>query len=81
MLLVVLGFFVFSACEDVIDVELQEGETSLVVDGWIDNLAREQVITLTLSQAFFDNTTPTGIEDAMEVSRLLEVSVKYWICR
>ncbi len=65
MLLVVLGFFVFSACEDVIDVELQEGETSLVVDGWIDNLAREQVITLTLSQAFFDNTTPTGIEDAV----------------
>ncbi len=61
----VWGLLTFSACEDVIDVELLEGETALVVDAWVDNLAREQVITLTLSQPFFDSALPTGIEDAV----------------
>lgn len=64
VLILIVGLVALSSCEDVIDVELQDGETAFVVDAWIDNLAREQVIILSLSQPFFDNSIPTGIEDA-----------------
>lgn len=65
LIAIIVSLLLFAACEDVIDVELLEGETALVVDAWVDNLAREQVISLTLSQPFFDNSLPTGIEDAV----------------
>ena len=51
-------------CEDVIDVELEEGSSFVVVDAWINDLPEDQVIQLNLSQPYFDNTTPDGIENA-----------------
>jgi len=54
----------FSACEDPIDVTLDDGERLLVIDGWIDDQARPQEIKLTYSQPYFDNALATGIENA-----------------
>ena len=51
-------------CEDPIEVNLEDGGTQLVVDGWIDNLAEPQIITLSLSQQYFDNTPPPRVTDA-----------------
>lgn len=47
-----------SSCEDVIDLNTETGPVQLVVDGWLTNDPGEQVIKLTLSSAYFDNSTP-----------------------
>ncbi len=46
------------ACEDVITLDLQDGVEQLVVDAWISNDASDQVVKLTLSQNYFDNSPP-----------------------
>lgn len=59
----VLSIFIllqtFTSCEEPIDVEIDEGETVLVVDGWItDEPGPHQVILSTSSPYFENNTTP-----------------------
>lgn len=50
-LIIIIPFF---ACEDVIDVDLEEGNPQLVVDAWINNKLETQTILLQKTQAFFD---------------------------
>lgn len=52
------------SCEDVIDIELQDADSQIVIDAWINNLPEDQEITLTISQQYFDNTNPTGLTGA-----------------
>jgi len=52
-------------CEDVIEVELADAEDVYVVDGWISNLEGEQVIQVSRSQQYFDNTQPPAITNAV----------------
>ncbi len=58
---------VLSSCEDPIDVTLIEAEPLLVVDAWLNDIDETQVIKLTSSQPYFDNTPATGVTNA-EVS-------------
>ncbi|HEY1054003.1 MAG TPA: DUF4249 domain-containing protein, partial [Emticicia sp.] len=44
------------SCEDVVDINVQEGVSQLAVDALITSKAEKQTIKLTLSQAYFDNT-------------------------
>ncbi|WP_439557184.1 DUF4249 domain-containing protein [Dyadobacter sp.] len=67
-LIAFLGVFLTS-CEDVIDLETQSGPPQLVVDGWITNQAGPQIIKLTWSASYFDNSPAKPVLDA-------EVSVK-----
>jgi hypothetical protein len=53
-----------SSCEDVIDLEVQDGVQQLVVDGWLTNKAEDQTIRLSLSQAYFDNSAVRTVNDA-----------------
>jgi hypothetical protein len=46
------------ACDDQIFPKLTDAPIALVVDAWITNHPREQVIYLTRSQSYFDNSTP-----------------------
>lgn len=52
--------FTFSiwSCEDVIDLEIKDGITQLVVDAWLTDKQEQQVIKLSLSQPYFDNSPP-----------------------
>jgi len=52
------------ACQDVINVDLDEGESLVVVDAWLNNLSTEQTITLQYSQAYFDSISVDNINDA-----------------
>ena len=63
-LMVMIFMFVLSSCEDVIDVTLEDGDEALVVDAWINDLAEDQVISLNLSQPYFDNSMPPAVQDA-----------------
>lgn len=43
-----------SSCEDVIDIDLETGVSQVVVDGFINNLEKEQKISLSMSRGYFD---------------------------
>lgn len=63
---IILGIVVMSlvACEDIIDIETQPADPIIVVDAWLTNLADEQTIVLTQSQAYFDNSFSEPIAGA-----------------
>ena len=60
----VLFTVAFNACEDPIDVPIAEAEALFTVDAWVDNRAQEQVITLSLSQNYFDSTAVQKLDEA-----------------
>ncbi len=52
---------IFASCEDVIDVELEDGDNQLVVDAWIDNIPdKNQEIILSRTQAYFQSSFPAA---------------------
>lgn len=59
-----LGISLMS-CEDVIDLNVPETEKYLVVEGTITDVAGEQVIKLSESQALLSSTTPRAITNAV----------------
>jgi len=52
------------SCEDVIQVDLENGGVALVVDAWVDDLPIDQKIRLSLSQPYFDRSAPPIVTDA-----------------
>jgi Domain of unknown function (DUF4249) len=48
----------FLACEEVVDIDVKDGVSQLVVDAWLTDELKEQSIKLTLSQSYFDNSNP-----------------------
>lgn len=50
-----------TSCEDVIDIRTRDGVQQLVVDAWITDELKPQVVKLTLSQNYFDNTPPPPV--------------------
>ena len=64
----VLALTVLS-CEDVIDVELEQGNNQLVVDAWVNNLPQQQVIYLTRAAPYFDNSpAPTELGATVSIT-------------
>ncbi|MDR6564369.1 MULTISPECIES: DUF4249 domain-containing protein [unclassified Arcicella] len=53
------------SCEDVIQLNVPETEKYLVVEGTITNVAGEQFIKLTESQALLSTTTPNAVTNAI----------------
>ena len=52
------------SCEDVIQVELEDGGEALVVDAWLNTLEVDQEILLSAAQTYFDGSAPQGIVSA-----------------
>ncbi|MEO6281831.1 MAG: DUF4249 domain-containing protein [Dyadobacter sp.] len=59
-----LAALALTSCEDVIDLETANGTPQLVVDGWLNNQAGQQSITLSWSGAYFDNSAPKPVTGA-----------------
>ena len=53
-----------TSCENVIQLEGIKSESLLVVEAMITNQSGEQVVKLSKSQNYFDNTTPTNVLNA-----------------
>jgi hypothetical protein len=53
--------FGMSACQDVIEVTLDDAEDLIVVDAWLNNNPEDQILKLQWSQAYFNSAFPTGI--------------------
>ena len=54
-----------TACEDVINVSLDESEPVLAIDGFITDQPGTQLIRVTQTQAYFDNTFTDGVPGAI----------------
>ncbi len=59
-----LGMMLLFSCQDVIDLELPEGKTQLVVTGWLNNNQEAQTIRITETLSYFDNTSTPGVAGA-----------------
>lgn len=61
----VLSSMLYMSCEDPIEVDNGFETSQLVIDAWVNNnLGETQIIDITLSQDYFDNRLPDGINDA-----------------
>lgn len=64
ILLLIPAIIFFSSCEDEIHPELPYADPMLVVDAWVNDKPEEQVIRLTMSQPYLDNSMPEGVTGA-----------------
>lgn len=65
--LIIFPFLFFSSCQDVIDLEVPDGEVLLVVDGWITDQEGEKQVLLSTTANYFDNTITPKVENAIVV--------------
>jgi hypothetical protein len=63
-IIAVLSIIGLASCEDAIEVDNGFEASQIVVDAWITNEVKPQVIQITESQDYFDNRVPTGITNA-----------------
>ncbi|MEQ8909946.1 MAG: DUF4249 domain-containing protein [Vicingaceae bacterium] len=64
LLYTMLVSFTFMACEDVIDVDLDQGQSQLVVDAFITNDSSLQTVRLTKSADYFLNAPTPSVTKA-----------------
>lgn len=62
--LLLFSVLLISACETVIDPNLQFAEPVLVVDAWITNKPEPQVVKLMKTQPYLENSLPPGVTGA-----------------
>lgn len=60
----ILGSVLFFSCEDVVDLDLEDSPTTLVVDAWINNKPEAQTIRLTTTAPYFDASPTPGVSGA-----------------
>jgi len=66
-LVLLLILFFLSSCQDVVDLEVPDGEVQLVVDGWLTNQTGEKQVMLSTTANYFDNSTSPLVENAFVV--------------
>ncbi len=59
-----IGLLLVSSCETIINPELEQTASVVVVDAWLTSQPKAQNIKLTLTQTYFDNTLPPAISSA-----------------
>ncbi|UII24986.1 DUF4249 domain-containing protein [Fulvivirga maritima] len=55
---------VFFACEDEVDIALNDAPAVLVVDAWVNDMPQLQEINLMMSQPYFDSSQPPEVSGA-----------------
>jgi hypothetical protein len=67
---IIIGLLVLiliMSCETIIHPELENAEPLLVVDAWLTSKPQGQIIKLTYTQPYFEDTTPPGVTSATVV--------------
>lgn len=64
-LLAAISLFAFSACTDVVEIELDEADPILVVDAWLNNNNEDQVVRLTTTSPYFDSAATPSVNGAV----------------
>lgn len=64
LIFLVVAVLVLQACEDQVDVQLEDAPEALVVDAWVNNKDEVQVINITKTQPYFESSSPSGVSGA-----------------
>jgi hypothetical protein len=75
--LVIATAILFSSCEDVIQVKLDEGAKLLVVDAFINDMRVDQKVRLTTTDPYFSGQNPPAIVGATVVLQDLTAGKSY----
>lgn len=67
----------FTSCEDVIQVKLDQGSKLLVVDAFINNLRVDQKVRLTYTDSYFSNQNPPPVTNGNVVLKDLTAGKTY----
>lgn len=73
----IIGLFAaasLTACQEVIDIELNEADRAYVVEGGITEGQDSIVVRLTKTTSYFDTSTPQGLSDGTVVATLADGS-------
>lgn len=62
--LLVVCVVAFWSCEDQIFPDLNTNDPIIVVDAWVNNMPETQVISISTTQDYFDNSIPVGVANA-----------------
>jgi Domain of unknown function (DUF4249) len=65
IILIAATSLLLTSCEDVIQIDSVEADALLAVDGTITNQVGNQVLRLTKSQGYFDNSAPLPVQGAV----------------
>ncbi|MDQ3395303.1 MAG: DUF4249 domain-containing protein [Bacteroidota bacterium] len=57
-------FMLFTSCEDVVEIDLPEGEKRLVVEAWLNNIDPLQEVKLSLTGPYFENQATQSVAGA-----------------
>lgn len=65
----IVGFasIFFSSCEDVIQIDLDEGSKLYVIDAFINNLPQDQLIRVSYNDTYFNTSVAPPITDAVVI--------------
>lgn len=66
-LLIFLILFMLSSCQDVIDLEVPDGDIQLVVDGWLTDQDGEKEVKLSTTANYFENSESPLVENALVI--------------
>jgi len=61
---VIFAVIALSSCDKVINPELESAPPILVVEAWLNDKSEKQIIQLTMTQPYFDTSTPVGVSGA-----------------
>lgn len=64
---VFLSMLFFISCQDVVDLDVPEGDKQLVVDGWLTDQPGVKMVMLTTTADYFANDEPPKVTDATVV--------------
>jgi hypothetical protein len=65
LLYIIPFFLLFSACEDVVQIELDEGSKLYVIDAFLNDLRNEQVVRVTTNDSYFSNREAPPVDNAV----------------
>ena len=64
---VLLSLIILSSCQDVVDLEVPDGDIQLVVDGWLTDEVGEKQILLSTTANYFNNTETPRVTGALVI--------------
>jgi hypothetical protein len=67
----------FTSCEDVVQIKLDEGSKLYVIDAFINNLRDDQVVRVTTNDTYFSNREAPAVENAIVTLTDLNTNVSY----
>jgi hypothetical protein len=53
-----LSLSLLTSCEDIVEIDTREGVKQLVIDAFLTNESQSQTVKLSISQPYFDNSSP-----------------------